>query len=164
MIEACNLLSLNDLKDLGIKVGSRPDPNVVNFERTYLVGDGKGPLETSFGTYSKADGLAVDKCAYALEPKDGTLQESLAVAVSQPAYVSGTAETAAAFVGAPASITLGQVQGDGSAGKLQDIAKRVMQTSRSRRTRRPGRAPSATRARSSRNRSRSRARCSRPTW
>ncbi|MEV0065151.1 hypothetical protein [Amycolatopsis sp. NPDC050768] len=138
----------------------RPDPNSVNFERTDLVGDGKGPLDTSAITYSKADGLALNKCAYALEPKDGTLQESLAVAVSQPAYVPPVADTPAAFAGAPASITLGPVhayskrrpvpapdasgqatvilgdtmasfdfdlKGNGSVGKLQDIAKRVMQ-------------------------------------
>ncbi|MET7995648.1 hypothetical protein ABZU76_32620 [Amycolatopsis sp. NPDC005232] len=98
--------------------------------------------------------------AYALESKDGTLQESLAVAVSQPAYVPPVADTPAAFAGALASITLGRVhayskrrpvpapdasgqatvilgdtvvsfdfdlKGNGSAGKLQDIAKRVMQ-------------------------------------
>lgn len=160
VIEACNLLSLNDLKDFGIRVGSRPDPNIVNFERVYLVGDGTGPLKNSFPSYSKADGEALNKCTYALESKDGTLQETLAVAVSQPAYVPDTAEAAAAFAGAPAGITLGPVhlyskrrpvpepdasgqatvilgdtiasfdfdlKGNGSAGKLQDIAKRVMQ-------------------------------------
>ncbi|MEU4668879.1 hypothetical protein AB0F91_13105 [Amycolatopsis sp. NPDC023774] len=160
VIEACNLLSLNDLKDLGVKVGSRPDPNSVNFERVYLAGDGKGPIDTSAITYSMGEGLALNKCAYAPESTDGTLQESLAVAVSQPAYVPPVAEAAAAFAGAPASIILGPVhayskrrpvpapdasgqatvilgdtvasfdfdlKGNGSAGKLQDIAKRVMQ-------------------------------------
>ncbi|WP_326568234.1 hypothetical protein VSH64_41760 [Amycolatopsis rhabdoformis] len=160
VIQACNLLSLNDLTDLGVKVGSRPDPNVVNFKRIYLTGDGKGPLETSAITYSQAPGEALNECTYALESKDSTLQETLSVAVSQPAYVPSAAETAAAFVGAPASITLGAVhayskrrpvpepdasgeaavilgdtvasfdfdlKGAGNAGKLQDIAKRVMQ-------------------------------------
>ncbi|WIX79854.1 hypothetical protein QRX50_03370 [Amycolatopsis carbonis] len=58
VIQACNLLSLNDLRDFGIKVGSRPDPNVVNFKRDYLVGDGNGPLKTSFPSCSQADGEA----------------------------------------------------------------------------------------------------------
>ncbi|QRP45264.1 hypothetical protein [Amycolatopsis sp. FDAARGOS 1241] len=110
MIEACNLLSWTDLTSLGVKVDPRPDPNVVTFQRSYLVGDGPGPLKTSAITYSQAGGLALDKFNYSLRSADGTLQETLAVAVSQPAYVPSAAGAAAAYDGVHPSITLGSVR------------------------------------------------------
>lgn len=109
VIEACNLLSWNDLTALGVQVDSRPDPNIVTFQRTYLVGDGSGPLDASTNTYSRADGLALNKCTYALRAKGGTL-ETLSVAVSQPTYVPSATGAAAAYDGVQPSLSVGAVR------------------------------------------------------
>ncbi|MBB4686299.1 hypothetical protein [Amycolatopsis jiangsuensis] len=86
VIQACTLLSVGDLTALGMKVGSRPDPNVVNFDRSYLVGDGSGPLTSSSISLPDADGLALNKCSYELNTTDGTTGDLLSVAVAQPGY------------------------------------------------------------------------------
>ncbi|GAA1976193.1 hypothetical protein [Amycolatopsis minnesotensis] len=89
VVQACALLSLDDLTALGIRVDARPDPNVVNFQRIYLAADGIGPVKAGSQNFSHAGTLALNKCNYGLLGPDGGTNDTLAVAVSQPGYIPG---------------------------------------------------------------------------
>jgi hypothetical protein len=89
VVQACNLLTIADLNRLGVYYAANPAPNTANYERTYIAADGTAPLKTIDLGFSTAGTFALNKCSYNLVDSAGREnQDSISVAVSQPAYVS----------------------------------------------------------------------------
>ncbi|HVX43418.1 MAG TPA: hypothetical protein VHC49_06020 [Mycobacteriales bacterium] len=88
VVQACNLLTVADIRRIGLLIEPDSLPNTVNFERSYIAPDGTAPLSTSSLGFETADGGAINHCNFAFHGK-GKENDTLGIAVSQTAYVPG---------------------------------------------------------------------------
>ncbi len=89
VVQACNLLTLADLRKLDVHTDPNPLPNST-FERTYIAADGTGPLRAGPSTAPSAKTFALNKCEYGFAAPNRSGTEHLSIAVAQEPYYPGT--------------------------------------------------------------------------
>jgi hypothetical protein len=90
VVQACNLLTIADLNQLGVYYAANPLPNIVNYQREYIAADGAASLKTSSMGFSTGGSFALNSCSYSFVDATGDYNSnSIGIAVSQPSYVPG---------------------------------------------------------------------------
>ncbi len=91
VVQACNVLGVDDLRALGINTDPNAAPDKRTFERTYIAGDGSAPLDGEGHASVRADSDVLNKCVYGLSGRnDVYITDHISIGVSQDAYYPGS--------------------------------------------------------------------------